>query len=208
MDVIYAPARSSEVELVIKKSKFIARVFPVFDVEEAEDRIAYVRSILPDATHTVYAWVIESPSSERASDDGEPRGTAGYPVLEVIKRSGVTNALCTVTRYFGGILLGAGGLVRAYAGAAKEALDRAGKCAYRYMDVVEIRVDYQTASRIFREIESRQIPVDGVSYGESVEYRLLVPPDQEEGLIARLRDLSKGTCQVCVKPGRRVPITP
>ena len=116
-----------EVEHIIKKSRFIGAAYPVQTVEEALSLLETIRKRYWDATHNCYAYIIgENGEQKRFSDDGEPQGTAGMPMLDVLQKKDVTNLLVVVTRYFGGTLLGAGGLVRAYAGAAGAAVDAAG----------------------------------------------------------------------------------
>ncbi|HIU94159.1 MAG TPA: YigZ family protein, partial [Candidatus Aphodomorpha intestinavium] len=121
-----------EAELVIKRSRFIGRCFPVADEQEALRLLEQVRRQHWDATHNCYAYSVGvSGACARYSDDGEPSGTAGLPMMEALRRSGVTDALVVVTRYFGGILLGAGGLVRAYSAAAAAAVRSAGEVEMR-----------------------------------------------------------------------------
>ncbi len=133
----------SSIEFTIHKSRFIGRCFPLQNEEEALFELAEVRKRHWDATHNCYAYAL-GPSFETArfSDDGEPGGTAGLPMLEVLKSRGVTDALVVATRYFGGVLLGAGGLVRAYARTAAEAVSSAGVVHMRPAQRVEIQVEY------------------------------------------------------------------
>lgn len=119
------PASLGESEYIEKRSSFIGRVKMVESEQEARDFIAEIKKKHHDARHNCWCYIIKD-SAERYSDDGEPQGTAGIPMLEVFKKEGVTNVVCVVTRYFGGILLGSGGLLRAYTRAAKDALDAAG----------------------------------------------------------------------------------
>src|SRR5690554_203537 len=124
-------AKRTRVEIVIKKSRFIADITPARDEEETEAFLAAVKEEFPTATHHCYAYITGYPGRiVRMNDDGEPSGTAGRPILEVIEREGLTNTMIVVTRYFGGILLGAAGLVRAYARSASEAVAAAGIVTY------------------------------------------------------------------------------
>ena len=125
MTEYYIPTASSQTEFVEKRSRFIGHVWRVESEEEARARIEETRKKHYDARHNCWCYIIKD-GPVRYSDDGEPQGTAGQPMLNVFQREGVVNVVCVVTRYFGGILLGAGGLVRAYAKSAKDALDAAG----------------------------------------------------------------------------------
>lgn len=135
--------RASSIEFTIQKSRFIGRCFPLQNEEEALFALSEVKKRHWDATHNCYAYAL-GPSFETArfSDDGEPGGTAGLPMLEVIKSRGVTDTLVVATRYFGGVLLGAGGLVRAYTRTAAEAVSAAGVVHMRPAQKIEIAVDY------------------------------------------------------------------
>ena len=125
MKEYYVPTGESETEFTEKRSRFIGHVFPVETEEQARARIEQVKKRCHDARHNCWCYRLRS-GVERYSDDGEPQGTAGQPMLNVFQREAVVDVCCVVTRYFGGVLLGAGGLVRAYTQSAKEALDAAG----------------------------------------------------------------------------------
>ena len=131
MTEYFVPTGASETELVEKRSRFLGHVWPVESEEEARARIEEIRKKHYDARHHCWCYRIREGGVERYSDDGEPQGTAGQPMLNVFQREGVTNVCCVVTRYFGGILLGAGGLVRAYTQSAKDALDAAASSVSR-----------------------------------------------------------------------------
>ena len=144
-------ATATTAELIEKKSRFIGQAFPVNNEQEAQDQLAAIRTKHRAARHNVYAWVIGADNEfMRSSDDGEPAGTGGRPVLEAIKKSGLQNIMIVVTRYFGGILLGSGGLTRAYGKAAQLAIDEAAvikrlpaqkyaiTCSYPYLSKTEI----------------------------------------------------------------------
>ena len=119
-----SPAKEASAEYIVKRSRFIGTVSPAFSESEAEAFVSSIRAKYPDATHNVYAYSVGSGTPlDRLSDDGEPRGTAGYPVLDVIHKRGLKNVVCVVTRYFGGTQLGAGGLLRAYGKTANLALE-------------------------------------------------------------------------------------
>ena len=136
-------------EIVEKKSRFIATIRPVMTEEEASAFIEKMKKQYWDARHNCSAFVVgENNCITRCSDDGEPSGTAGRPMLEVLLGSGIRNVCVVVTRYFGGILLGTGGLVRAYTGTAKAALEAAGLCQVREMDILKIKMDYSCYGKL------------------------------------------------------------
>lgn len=199
-------AQRAEAEIVIKKSRFIGNVSPARTVQEALEFISAVRQKYSDATHNVYAYSVGTGvRSEKASDDGEPRGTAGYPVLEVIKKRNLTNVVCVVTRYFGGILLGAGGLIRAYGTAASLAMDKAGISRWVYHDLLCISVDYEHFGRIQRELETRGCIIRDTAYADRVTVKSLVLPDETENLRKKISDLTSGKALISVKEGQYVP---
>lgn len=188
-----SPSKRASAECAAKKSRFIGTVAPAFTVEEAEALIQSVREDHAGATHNVWAYSVGTGTPlERLSDDGEPRGTAGYPVLEVIKKRGLRNVACVVTRYFGGTLLGAGGLLRAYGHAATIALDAAGLARYVYHNVINVTVDYDQFGRVQRELEGRGIRISGISYTAKVTITAYVTPEDVDTLAARVRDITSG----------------
>ena len=159
-------------EFTEKKSVFIGYISPVSNEDAAKDFIAEIKKKHADATHNVYAYILEGTEIARFSDDGEPSGTAGMPVLEVIKREELSGVCIVVTRYFGGTLLGAGGLVRAYAKAAKMAIDAAGICQFRPFSVFSLTVDYSHYEKIKNELDSYSIKCDDCAFGEKVIFTL------------------------------------
>ena len=135
--------KEAQAEQIIEKSRFIAHVKPVESREEAEEFIASVRAAHKTANHNVPALVVGDQSQlQWASDDGEPQGTSGAPIVQMLVKEGITNIVVVVTRYFGGIKLGTGGLVRAYTSSAKLGLEAAGICQVREMAVVRFEIDY------------------------------------------------------------------
>ncbi|MGE5579084.1 MAG: YigZ family protein [Bacillota bacterium] len=200
-----SPAREASAEIEAKRSRFIGTAAPTFTVEEAEELVAAVRRKYPDATHNVYAYSIGTGTpTERLSDDGEPRGTAGYPVLEVIKKRGLRNVCCVVTRYFGGTLLGAGGLLRAYGKAASVALDAAGTARYLYHQIASWTLDYDQYGRVQRELEARGIRIVDTSYREQVTVRAYVTPEEVDALSSRVRDLTAGKARLSIEEGKYI----
>lgn len=200
-----APMRVGKSEIIVKKSRFIGQAAPVFSEEEALEFIASVRQAHPGATHCVYAYSVGlGDFAEKASDDGEPKGTAGYPVLEVIKKRDLQNVVCTVTRYFGGTKLGAGGLIRAYTNAASLALDDAGLGLYRYHDLIRITVDYSIFEKVERLVKAYNCVIKDISYAEKVALEAFAVPETIPTLQSHISDLTSGDVHFQVSPGTYV----
>jgi len=185
------PAGAGETEYVEKRSRFLGHVRPVESEEEARAFIAAVKKEHYDARHNCWCYLLKD-GPERYSDDGEPQGTAGIPMLEVFRREGMTNAVCVVTRYFGGVLLGAGGLLRAYTKSAKDALDAAGKAVVRRWVALEFACSYSALERMKQEIAACGGALDALEYGAEVSLRALLPEERSEAFRARIFDLSGG----------------
>lgn len=179
-------------ETVITKSRFLGYVFPVSTKEEADGLIASVRSAHPQARHTVYAYVLRENNYSRYSDDGEPQGTAGMPVLDVIKRQGVTDCLIAVVRYFGGVLLGTGGLVRAYSSAAAEALTDAGTATMKNCRRYTVSCDYSLYGKIIAAVNAGGGTVENTLFGEETAIDFFVPVSQSQKLLAALTECTNG----------------
>ncbi len=163
-----------EIEIIINRSRFIGRVFPIEDEDDALLYLEQIREKYPDATHHCYAYVLGRGSNiQRFNDDGEPGGTAGMPILQVILQQEIENVLVVVTRYFGGIKLGAGGLVRAYSKAAAEALQKAGKVEMTISNQVTISVDYGLWGNLEYFLRQQGIPILGVDYQENVTVKVI-----------------------------------
>lgn len=154
-----------------KRSEFIGAARPVSSVEEARDFIARIKSEHSDATHNVPAYVLRRDNIRHCSDDGEPSGTAGMPVMDVILKSGVTDVCVVVTRYFGGVLLGAGGLVRAYSHACTLALNAAGIAVMGLCGVYETAVDYSFYERLTKLLAVRGANIEGAEFQDRVTVR-------------------------------------
>ena len=188
----YIPTGPGEAEYVEKRSRFLGHVRPVESEEEARAFIAEVKKQHYDARHNCWCYIIRG-GAERYSDDGEPQGTAGIPMLEVLRREGVTNAVCVVTRYFGGVLLGAGGLLRAYTKSAKDALDAAGISVVRRWVGAELPCSYSAAERLKTQVAAAGGVVTDTQYGASVTIRALVPEELAGDFCARITDATNGT---------------
>ena len=188
------PTRDADAEFIERRSRFIGHIFCTETEEEALTRLKQMREKYWDATHNVYAYIIRD-GATRFSDDGEPGGTAGMPVLQVLQREGIFNVTCVVTRYFGGILLGAGGLVRAYAHGAKIALDAAGRSMKRVWTNVYLPCPYSWYERVKLEIAAFDGIIKNTDFGADVSFDLLLPETQTQPFLARVLDLSAGTIE-------------
>lgn len=186
------PTKDADAEFIERRSRFIGHIFRTETEEEALARLKQMREKYWDATHNVYAYIIKD-GATRFSDDGEPGGTAGMPVLQVLQREGIFNVTCVVTRYFGGILLGAGGLVRAYAHSAKIGLDAAGRSMKRVWTNVYLPCPYSWYERIKLEIAAFGGIIKDTDFGADVSFDLLLPEAQTQPFLARVFDLSSGT---------------
>lgn len=172
--------KPSETTLTIKKSKFISNVRPVDSLEEAEEFIASVRKKYYDATHNVYAYCVGLGNEElqKSSDDGEPSGTAGRLILEVIRLKQLKNVAVVVTRYFGGILLGANGLIRAYSQSAKSGIENSGITKIIQANEYVISVEYSLLSKIESILKKNNFFINHVEYGEIVRMYVLAPVNE------------------------------
>lgn len=197
MDEYLIPTGFGEDVFIEKKSRFIGRVWPVETEEEALAHIAEMKKQHYDATHNCWAYIIRD-GAVRFSDDGEPGGTAGMPMLQVLQKEGLYNICCVVTRYFGGILLGAGGLVRAYTKGAKIAVDAAGKSMKRVWTVVYLPCPYPFYERVKLEIAAFGGIVRSTDFGAEVDMELLFPEARVEGFVERLTDMTAGTVETMV----------
>ena len=182
--------------LIEKKSEFIGYASHVENEQEAIDFINEIRRKHSDARHNVYAYVIKNNNIMRYSDDGEPQGTAGMPVLDVIRKSGFTDAVIVVTRYFGGVLLGTGGLVRAYSAAAKLAAEQAQIVEYELFDLISFECDYQLYPKIQNELTKIPAKVESTDFAENVKITLSLPQEFTEAFSQRLCEISAGRIAV------------
>ena len=194
MDEYLVPTRFGEDEFIEKKSRFIGRVWPVETEEEALEKIQAMKKQHYDATHNCWAYIIKD-GAVRFSDDGEPGGTAGMPMLQVLQREGLYNIVCVVTRYFGGILLGAGGLVRAYTKGAKIAVDAAGKSMKRVWTVVYLPCPYTFYERVKLLIAEFGGIIRETEFGAEVELELLFPEANVPAFFEKLTDMTSGTVE-------------
>lgn len=198
MEAYYIPAQESETEFVEKRSRFIGHVAHVTTEEQARAFVQAMKKRYHDARHNCWCYVIQEEGVVRYSDDGEPQGTAGQPMLNVFQKESVTDVVCVVTRYFGGILLGAGGLVRAYTRSAKDALDAAGVSVVRRWVELSVPCGYNLFARVQQEVESWQGVVTATEYGADVTLRVLLPEERAEEFTAHILDMTAGSVQAMV----------
>lgn len=192
MSEYFIPAGAGEAEFVEKRSSFLGHVRYVETEDEAKAFVTEMKKKFYDARHNCWCYIIKD-GAVRYSDDGEPQGTAGIPMLEVLKREGVTNVVCVVTRYFGGVLLGTGGLLRAYTKSAKDALDAAGICVVRRWVKVEIACSYAMLERLKTECTAIGGVVADIEYSADVCLKLLLPEDKADAFSQRTADVTAGT---------------
>lgn len=192
---IAAPCQAKFIE---KKSEFIGYLCPVQTEEQALAFIEKIRAMHRKATHNCYAYILRENNTCRHSDDGEPGGTAGVPIYEVLRKEGVSDVCCVVTRYFGGIMLGAGGLVRAYTKGAKDALDAAEIMVMAAAEQLEVCVDYGLYGRlpaIFAEFDAR---VDKEDFADNVRITLFIREERADAFREKLVDCCNGNVDVKV----------
>lgn len=191
-----------EAEFVEKKSVFIGHAAPVKSEEEAQAFVKKYKNQYMDARHNVWAYLMKGEIIARYSDDGEPQGTAGVPVLDTIRKSGVTDAVVVVTRYFGGILLGAGGLVRAYSHTAKLALEAAHIITYEQYTELELVCSYSDYQRYSALLPSFGAIIDDTEFSDRVILRFSVKDTVVSDLFAKIQEMSGGKDAAIVK-GKR-----
>ena len=194
MEEYLVPTQFGVDEFIEKKSRFIGRLWPVETEEEALEKIQQMKKQHYDATHNCWAYIIKD-GAIRFSDDGEPGGTAGMPMLQVLQREGLNNVVCVVTRYFGGILLGAGGLVRAYTKGAKIAVDAAGKSMKRVWTVLYVPCPYTFYERVKLLVAEWEGIIRQTDFGAEVELELLFPEALAQPFLDKLTDMTSGTVE-------------
>ncbi|WP_066632972.1 YigZ family protein [Desulfolucanica intricata] len=190
--------KAAQAEIIIKKSRFITSASPVSDEKEANNFIKQIKKEHNQATHNVFAYVINE-QIQRFSDDGEPGGTAGRPVLEVINQKGLIKTALVITRYFGGVMLGAGGLVRAYSEAAVKGIDAAGVVEKLLHRELRITMDYQWLGVVKREVESAGGRQPDIIYDQKVNMKVYLQPAAAQALSKRLIDLT--AAQIVIEEG-------
>lgn len=182
-----------ETELEIKKSRFIGRVYPIADEAEADALLAKVKKEHYKATHVCSAWVLNTvPARQKASDDGEPSGTAGKPILEVINMREIKNVLVLVIRYFGGIKLGAGGLIRAYSSAAAEVLGKGPVIKKQFSDILTVEIDYTSYGGLMNVLAGAGYQTVSENFGEKVSLDFEIETAKTEAFLSLIRETTNG----------------
>lgn len=190
-------ARAGEHEMDIKKSRFLVSIHRISSEEEARTIIHQIKKLHSKANHHCHAFVLGDHSEiQRSSDDGEPSGTAGVPILEILKKNELVNVLVVVTRYFGGVKLGTGGLIRAYAKSTASAIQTIGVVEGRLEQEVFIQTDYTLLNRIQNYLEKQEIALLASEYGEKVT--LTISSAQPELLQSTLIDLTNGQADIAL----------
>ncbi|MEH7493681.1 YigZ family protein [Neobacillus niacini] len=183
----------SEHEIIIQKSRFIAHIKRVENEMEAQEFIQALKKKYWDATHNCSAYLIgENDHIQKANDDGEPSGTAGVPILEVLKKKKLKSTVVVITRYFGGIKLGAGGLIRAYGKATSEGLEAAGIVERRLVQVIHVKIDYTWLGKVEKELRESEYIIKEIHYLDTVEVEVYVNEDQVSVFVDWLTELTNG----------------
>lgn len=183
MKNIYSISEHVTTEIIIEKSRFIADLFPVNDSTEAAKKLDQIKELHPKANHYCYAYIIGySSEQQKFSDDGEPGGTAGMPILNVLKHEKITNLIAVITRYFGGIKLGTGGLVRAYTAAVKSGLDHAQIVEKTAKDLYRINVSYPLADKVKYYLQNNSV-ISKIDYQDSVVFEFYTDSEQTTFII-------------------------
>ena len=188
-------AKPSEFKEVIKASRFIAYLSKALTVEEAQSQLADIRKLHPDANH--HCWAYRIGEVYRFSDDGEPGGTAGRPMVEVLNKRDIDRVLAVVVRYFGGTKLGAGGLIRAYSGTVAKALDNASLVAVVPMILLEIEISFELMDSVFRFLAEHPLTKEEPNYtANGMQMKLTMQKGLEEDFLAALSELTKGQAKL------------
>lgn len=205
MELYKTVKKEAEAEQIIEKSRFTAHVKPVETKEEADEFIAAVKSRYKDATHNVPAMVLgDKFQIQWASDDGEPQGTSGAPIVQMLVKEGITNVAVVVTRYFGGIKLGTGGLVRAYTSSAKLGIDAAQVCCVCEICLLKIKIDYTFLAKLqnmaagaFEEnAPETAFIIDEIQYMDKVIMDILTTFDRKDKVLALLANTTSGAVEI------------
>ena len=204
------PFQASDSEFVEKRSRFIGHLLPVKTEEQAREFIGQMKTKDYEARHNCWCYLIGE-NIVRYSDDGEPQGTAGQPMLNVFQRENVTDVVCVVTRYFGGVLLGAGGLTRAYSKSARDALCAAGVSEMGLWAAVSVPCSYGLFERVKGEIAALGGIIDNTEYGADIRLDVSLPGESVDALASRRTELSAGGIQIVrlgeeYRPGPRMEI--
>ncbi|QHT47687.1 YigZ family protein [Halobacillus sp. ACCC02827] len=197
LETYYTVKPEGSEEVVIQKSRFIGYVKRCETEEEAQLFIQEIKKKHSDATHNCSAYMIgEHDLIQKANDDGEPSGTAGVPMLEVLKKKGLKDTAVVVTRYFGGIKLGAGGLIRAYSSTASAAINTTGVVKRQLMKEIKVKVEYHLLGKVENEVRNSKYTLETVNYLENVELIVYVVSGEEEAFISWMTDLTSAQAEI------------
>ncbi len=186
--------------IVIQKSKFITTLVPISSQEDAQEKLNKIKKKYSDATHNCYAYISsENAIEQKFSDDGEPQGTAGVPILEVLKKRNIYMTLAVVTRYFGGIKLGASGLVGAYSSCVASAIDKAEIVEYKISNSLLIEIDYSIYKKVQEAIEANDGQVQNIDYSDVVKLECVVPVENFNSLNDKIIDITSGQAKIEIK---------
>lgn len=205
-DIYKTVQEESETLLIEKKSKFYSHVKPVSSENEALEYLAKMRSQYADATHNVYAYVIDENNICRYSDDGEPGGTAGMPVLDMIRGSGLVDVIVVITRYFGGTLLGTGGLVRAYGASARQGLSASGIVTKMMCNIVSVKTNYDLVGKLQYFFANGGYIIRDTVYENDVTFFAAIPVNDTEKFMRELTELTNGRAETAVAAQQYVDI--
>ena len=198
-ETYYTISQDGQNQIEIKKSKFICHLFRIDNEEQAREYINQIKKEHYKANHNCSAYLLgENFEIQRSSDDGEPSGTAGVPILEVLKKNELQNTLAIVTRYFGGIKLGAGGLIRAYSTSVSEALDKIGIVEGKLQQILSITISYPQLGKLQNYLENEQITIQEINYLENITVKVAIDIKEIEIFIASIIDLFNS--QVTITP--------
>ncbi|UBH09161.1 YigZ family protein [Macrococcus armenti] len=183
-------------ETIINKSRFITHLYKVDSEEEAKDKIAEIKALHKDATHNCSAYTIgDSHQIQKANDDGEPSGTAGVPMLESLKKNEIHNAVAIVTRYYGGIKLGSGGLIRAYQGGVSDAIQETGKVIYKNGLIIKATLPYENTGKFEHSLDEKFVILDK-TYTDKVTYDIQLVVQDKDAFIDYVTELTQGNPEV------------
>ncbi|MEK5206243.1 YigZ family protein [Psychrobacillus sp. FSL H8-0510] len=186
-----------ESEIIIQKSRFLTYVSRAETEQQAQDFINNIKEKHKSANHNCSAYIIgEHDNIQKANDDGEPSGTAGVPMLEVLKKQGLQDTVVVVTRYFGGIKLGGGGLIRAYGKATTEGIDAAKVVERKLHHLMKISIDYTWLGKVENEVRNSAYPLKEINYAELVEVMVFTKADEEETFINWMAEMTNGQAKV------------
>ncbi|MBF6633577.1 YigZ family protein [Planococcus sp. APC 3900] len=190
---------SANAEILIQKSRFIGHAARAETEQQALDFIDSIKLLHRTATHNCSAYLIgEHDSIQKANDDGEPSGTAGFPMLEVLKKQGLKDTVLVVTRYYGGIKLGSGGLIRAYGKSASAAIAAAGVVERKLHHLMKASIDYTWLGKLENEIRQSPYPLDRLEYMEGVDIYIYVPVEKEQEFIDWINEMTNGQADVSI----------